>query len=363
MTDRPRWREVRDGEVLLPGTLPVEVDGRRMVLDLEADSDDDADDEEAEVEEGVCVGVDTAAETEAGGAAHAPGNGLDPAAAEAATLRSVAARLVRLPKLDRELQQKIERQRLGASVAEMKAALAEALEAEVEAAAREAQRAGSEQTAGSDFATTDRPEETLDEVVQRLAAMDGLDYATALGEAARRFKIPLSALEQAVQRKREPSPPPPGATGIVLPRSFRLDETGLWFTPLPSNRSPEPAPVFVCGPFKVLGEARDLESRAWGVAITWLDHDRRPHLWSCPQRLVHLDGNGIAAELADAGLSCGTSKEAHELLKGFFGALRTSHRLQSAERTGWHATSAHAGIVTHDAAVITPEESSWCPNN
>jgi hypothetical protein len=232
---------------------------------------------------------------------------------------------------------------------------------EAEAAAPQAQRADSEQ-ADPDFRTADEPEETLDDVVQRLAVMDGLKSVQAFGEAARRFKIPVAALEQAVRRKRQPSPTPPGAAD-ALPRSFRLDETGLWFQPLPSNRSPEPAPVFVCGPFKVLGEARDLESRAWGIAIEWFDHDRRQHIWSCPQRLVHLDGNGIAAELADAGLTCGTSKEAHELLKQFLGSLRTSHRLRSAERTGWHATSTHAGIVAHDATVITPEERPGCPNN
>ncbi len=254
-----------------------------------------------------------------------------------------------------ELLQKTERaKRLGVRVSAMKAAITEALEAEAEAAARQAQRADSEQ-ADPDLTTADEPEETLDDVVQRLAVTTGLDYATALREAAKRFKIPGAALEQAVRRKREPSPTPPGAAG-VLPRGFRLDETGLWFQLLPSNRSPEPALVFVCGPFKVLGEARDLESRAWGIAIEWFDHDRRQHVWSCPNRLLHLDGNAVAAELADAGLTCGTSKEAHEMLKQFLGSLRTSHRLQSVERTGWHATSAHAGIVAHDATVITPEE-------
>ena len=44
-----------------------------------------------------------------------------------------------MPEVERELQQKTERERLGVSVAAMKAAIKEALEAEAEAAARQAE--------------------------------------------------------------------------------------------------------------------------------------------------------------------------------------------------------------------------------
>jgi hypothetical protein len=334
---RPHWRVLLDGEEPPAGRAAQDIgDGRRAWFDdlacIDDDDDDDAD-----------VAADAVTAAEGDGAT--PGNG----AAAAAALREAATRLAGLSEEARAVQRRPEARRLGVRAADLDKAIRRALAA-IAAAATERQ---AEAEASAGFTTTNQPEETLDDVVQRLAAIDGLDYVTALGEAARRFKIPVTALEQAVRRKREPPPVQPATTQIVLPRRFTLDETGLWYQPLPSARNPDPRPVFVCGPFKVLGEARDLESRAWGVAITWFDHDRRPHIWSCPQRLVHLDGNAIAAELADAGLTCATSKEAHELLKQFFGSLRTSHRLQSAERTGWHATSAHAGIVAHDATVIT----------
>ena len=69
----------------------------------------------------------------ADGAAHAPGNGLDPAAAPCCAARKTT-RLVRLPKVEQELLQKTERERLGVSFTAMKAAIKEALEAEAKAA-------------------------------------------------------------------------------------------------------------------------------------------------------------------------------------------------------------------------------------
>ena len=166
-----RWRALRDDEELRPGTLPFEIDGRRMVFD---DADDDAN-EDVDIS-----GVTTS------------GNGADTAAA----LREVAARLVGLPKLERELQQKIERKRLGASVAEMKAALREALEAEAEAAAlqaaREALQADGEQPADPGFNTTDEPAETDDEVIARLAKLAPLEFAREREAAAKLLGIRVS---------------------------------------------------------------------------------------------------------------------------------------------------------------------------
>lgn len=329
--DRPRWREVRDGEVLA-GTPPVDVDGKQTVLDEDEDEE--------------------AGGAEAAQAAEAT-NGKDAAAtAAAAALREAAAKLARMSEVDRLVWAKVERERLEVSDRAMKAAIKEALaaqQAEDEAGAQD----------DPEFATSDAPKETIEEAIQRLATLDGAAYMTALADAAKTFNVkPPSALDRLVRSKREQRPPPSGATGIMLPRGFRLDETGLWFQPLPSHQSPEPAPVFICGAFEVLGQARDLESRAWGIAIRWLDHDRRPHVWSCPQRQVHLDGNAIAAELADAGLSCGTSKQAHELLKQFLGALRTSDRLQSAERGGWHITLTNIGFVSPETTVITAQRNS-----
>ena len=55
-----------------------------------------------------------------------------------------------------------------------------------------------------------------------------------------------------------------------------------------------------------------------------------------PRRMVHAEGNAIAAELEDAGLSCGTSRAPHEFLKHFLGAVRIERHVRCVDRAGWH---------------------------
>jgi uncharacterized protein (DUF927 family) len=55
-----------------------------------------------------------------------------------------------------------------------------------------------------------------------------------------------------------------------------------------------------------------------------------------PIQWVHADGNAIAAELHSAGLRCGTSRQAHELLKRFFGEVVVEHHVRCVDRGGWH---------------------------
>jgi Domain of unknown function (DUF927) len=373
-SERPKLREKHGAELLRPGERPkergagpVEVDGLSTVV-LDDDDDDDEGDETGAEEVSATpdttvrrdnlspgdVDATTSGNGEDTGAA---GTGADTKPADVATLwREAVVRLAAMGD-EREVHLKAEAKRLKVRPGKLdKAVLKLLAEQAVQAAAAEAER---KLTEDPDFDASDEQVETIDDAIQLLAGLSGAPYLTALSDAARKYKLTRPAIERLVQQKREQREPrfPPAdvANGVALPRNYRLDETGLWFTPLPSERNPEPRPVFVCGPFKVLGQARDLESRAWGVAIEWLDHDRRRHIWSCPQRLVHQEGNAIAAELADAGLACGSSKQAHELLKQFLGSLRTSERLQSAEHGGWHVTSQSAGIVDPDITIIAPE--------
>jgi uncharacterized protein (DUF927 family) len=86
-----------------------------------------------------------------------------------------------------------------------------------------------------------------------------------------------------------------------------------------------------------VGEANDGSGGGWGLVLRWRDRDGRQHQWSVPKRLVHADGNAIAAELEDAGLSCGSDGRAHQLLKQFIGGVRAARRLRCVDRGGWHA--------------------------
>ena len=125
---------------------------------------------------------------------------------------------------------------------------------------------------------------------------------------------------------------------LELPAGFVMSLSGLHFNPEATDSNADAKPIFIAAHFDVVGEANDGAGTAWGLVLRWLDRDGRSHEWSCPKRLVHGDGNAIAGELENAGLACGTSRVAHEHLKRFIGAVRTSRRLRCVDRTGWHLT-------------------------
>jgi putative DNA primase/helicase len=125
-------------------------------------------------------------------------------------------------------------------------------------------------------------------------------------------------------------------TGLVLPHGFSLNDRGLWHHPPRKDDNTEPEPVWVCGPFRILARTSDDAHHNHGLLLQWLDHGNERHTWPMPRRMVHVDGNAIAAELEDAGLSCSTSRKAHECLKNFLGAVTVKRRVQCVDHAGWH---------------------------
>ncbi len=122
----------------------------------------------------------------------------------------------------------------------------------------------------------------------------------------------------------------------VMPAGFRMTAKGLQFFPEPTEKNPDPAPVFVAAPFQVVGETCSDDGEAWGVFLRWHDRESRPHQWAIPRRMIHKPGNEIAEELEHAGLSCAPDNRAHDLLKRFIGQVKVSRLLRCVTRTGWH---------------------------
>lgn len=127
--------------------------------------------------------------------------------------------------------------------------------------------------------------------------------------------------------------------GVRLPSGFRLDASGLWYQPPPRSDGTEPDPVWVAGPFRIVATTCDDAHHGHGLLLEWHDRTGHHHHWAMPKRMVHADGNAIAAELEDAGLSCGTSRAAHEHLKHCLGAAQVNRRFQCVDRAGWHGAS------------------------
>jgi uncharacterized protein (DUF927 family) len=126
------------------------------------------------------------------------------------------------------------------------------------------------------------------------------------------------------------------AATAELPSGFRMTAKGLFFYPEPSEKNPEPPPVFIVAPFQVVGQTRSDVGEDWGLMLSWHDRDDRVHRWAIPLRLIHRQGNEIAEELENAGLSCGSDENAHRLLKRFLSMVKITRRLRCVSRTGWH---------------------------
>lgn len=100
------------------------------------------------------------------------------------------------------------------------------------------------------------------------------------------------------------------AASVTLPPGLRMARAGLFFDPQPSEKSPDPAPIWVAAPFIIAGETRSDIGEAWGVL-----------------------------------LRCGPDSRAHDLLKRFVGGVEAALLLRCVTRTGWQRENDNAVFV------------------
>ena len=127
-----------------------------------------------------------------------------------------------------------------------------------------------------------------------------------------------------------------------LPRPFFVNHSGVWYRPAPDGNNAK-SPIWICAPFQVIAETADETGGSWGLLLAWRDRDSRAHQWAMPRKLLHAPGNDIAAALEHAGLSVGTGKVPHDLLKRLLSQIKTPNRRRCVLQTGWH--QADTGIV------------------
>jgi hypothetical protein len=130
--------------------------------------------------------------------------------------------------------------------------------------------------------------------------------------------------------KRQPDP-----AGVIWPSGFTMKKSGLWYEAPPRNDGSDPDSVWICAPFHVVAETSGEGGYEHGLLLCWASRHGHDLQWAMPQAMVHKDGNEIAAELQGAGLSCGTTRAAHEQLKHFLGAVGCEHRTRCVDRAGW----------------------------
>ena len=104
------------------------------------------------------------------------------------------------------------------------------------------------------------------------------------------------------------------------PKEFFRHNGSVCYQPTVSSRDQEPTTIWVCADFEPVAETVDEQGSGWGLLLRWRDRDGCIQQRVVPRRLLHADGNQIAAELDNAGMTVGTGKQAHDLLKQTFGS-------------------------------------------
>jgi putative DNA primase/helicase len=132
-----------------------------------------------------------------------------------------------------------------------------------------------------------------------------------------------------------------GNGAVAWPPGYSCDRSGVWFQPQPKKPDdPPPDPVWICAPLTITAETNDDTHHGFGLLLSWVDRAGQPHTWAMPIRMVHAasGGGAIAAELADAGLTCAANRQAQEHLRMLLGMVRIKHRVRCVESAGWHGS-------------------------
>ncbi|MFT8243957.1 DUF927 domain-containing protein [Roseomonas sp. BN140053] len=145
------------------------------------------------------------------------------------------------------------------------------------------------------------------------------------------------------------------AHGTTWPPLFEMRREGLFFV-APAKRNPKTneeeqgSPMWLAAPFRVLGEARDPAGHGRALLLEWQDNDHRTQRYALPRRLLHAEGGALAGELEDRGLRIRTGPLYRNKLADALSDLRTTGRVSSVARAGWHEIAGRALYVMADGS-------------
>ncbi|MBT6739558.1 MAG: DUF927 domain-containing protein [Nitrospina sp.] len=117
--------------------------------------------------------------------------------------------------------------------------------------------------------------------------------------------------------------------GIEIPYEFELSLNGVSIIP-PDEKKPE---IFISSPCWVSARTRNIEGKAWGTLVEWIDSDKTHHKQSIPKERFHENGNKLAQDLASQGLDIIPGHERY-LLK-YLGQFTPKSRITCVPQLGW----------------------------
>lgn len=149
-----------------------------------------------------------------------------------------------------------------------------------------------------------------------------------------------------------PADQPVACADVTLPRGFELDAQGLWHRPPDRDGEAQPR-MWLCGPFQVLGLARDGAGEGWGVVIEFPDPDRRLKREIIGRDELAGDGAEVRKRLLSRGLVINPSPKARSPLQVALLGLTTPSRVRLEASTGWHGD---VYVLPHRTVGAGPQE-------
>jgi len=201
------------------------------------------------------------------------------------------------------------------------------------------------------------PEEITAEVVN-LAGLPFAAYALERMQAAKRLGMTREILDRAVKAERARrcaegeaatrAAPRPQNGEVAWPAWVRSKADGLHV-----DLGEAAPPLWLCGCFDVLGEARAPDGTGWGLWLRWHDAEGRLQTILMPRRLLMVAPGELEAMLVDRGLSVNADPTARLHLRRALAEVKAGTLVTTVTRAGWHATpdAPHAYMLPSGATI------------
>jgi uncharacterized protein (DUF927 family) len=150
--------------------------------------------------------------------------------------------------------------------------------------------------------------------------------------SARKKRV-RAAIEAAQPAQPSAAPAPLVQTGApaYLAFGFEMRPEGLF-----RKDEVKDTRMWICAPFSVEAETRDLDGGNWGFLVSWRDRDGAVHEEIFPRSLFAGDCHEARIRLSSGGLSLNATRPARQAFVEYINIVAAPRRARTVEKIGWH---------------------------
>lgn len=142
---------------------------------------------------------------------------------------------------------------------------------------------------------------------------------------------------------------------------FRVDDSGVWFTPPAGDDGTTGSARRVCDRLEVLALARDMHDKGGALLLDFDSQFGRGRRWLMPLSMLAGDGAAYRAELLDMGFIAPTDGNRRRWLTEYLQSRRPADRVRLVDRVGWQGRAYVLPRETLTAADVDGSEGSTAP--